>query len=210
MNKDQIKEHIVVESIKLFLKYGLKSVTMDDIAKNLSMSKKTIYQHFDDKEDIIIQATSRVFEEEMQMMAEIESKAENAVEHLYQQTIFLRERIRNTSAIALHDMKKYYQNAWKKYVCFKQDGIYDSVVRNLNRGISEGLFRKDINPEILAKFRIAQIELSFEEGFFENKTFSLVEIHEQLFEHFSFGILSEEGLKLFKTYKQKNPLHETV
>jgi len=83
-------------------------------------------------------------------------------------------------------------------------------VRNLNRGISEGLFRKDINPEILAKFRIAQIELSFEEGFFENKTFSLVEIHEQLFEHFSFGILSEEGLKLFKTYKQKNPLHETV
>ena len=210
MNKDQVKEHIVQESIKLFLKYGLKSVTMDDIAKHLSMSKKTIYLHFDDKEDIIIQATSRVFEEEMHVMGEIESKAENAVEHLYQQTLFLRERIRNTSVIALHDMKKYYQKAWTKYMCFKHEGIYNSVVRNLKRGISEGLFRKDINPDILAKFRIAQIELSFEEDVFDSNSFTLVEIHEQLFQHFSYGILSEEGLKLFKTYKQKNQLHETV
>lgn len=210
MSKDEIKENIITETIQLFMKYGLRSVTMDDIAKHLGMSKKTIYQHFKDKEEIIIQATKVVFDEEVKMMREVELGTENAVDHLYKQTLLLRERIKNTSSTTMYDMQKYYPKAWEKYKCFKQDVVYNSVINNLRRGIEEGLFRKDINPEILAKFRIAQIELSFDEETFAGFQFSLVEIHEQLFEHFTYGILSEKGLELFKTYKQKNNIHETV
>jgi len=210
MSKDLVKENIIAESIHLFLKNGLRSVTMDDIARHLGISKKTIYQHFKDKEEIIIQSTAAVFEAETKMMEEIEKVSENAVEHLYKQTIWLRERIKNTSTTALYDMKKYYHNAWVKYKCYKHDVVYNSVIRNLKRGIKEGLFRSDINPEILAQFRIGQIELSFEKDLFPGNKFTLVEIHEQLFEHFTYGILSEKGLDLFKTYKQKNHIHETV
>ena len=210
MSKDLIKEKIIAESIDLFMTYGLKSVTMDDIAKHLGMSKKTIYQHFKDKEDIIIQATNEVFNAENRMMCAIEDEAENAVEQLYKLTIQLRETIKSTSTTALYDMKKYYPRAWEKYKDYKHNVIYNSVIDNLKRGIKEGLFRSNINPEILAQLRIGEIELSFDKEFFPKDEFSLVEIHDQLFEHFTFGILSEEGIRLFETYKQKNNIHETI
>ena len=210
MSKDLIRENIITESIQLFMKYGLRSVTMDDIAKHLGMSKKTIYQHFKDKEEIIIKATKAVFDAEVKMMQDIEKGTENAVDHLFKQTLLIRERIKNTSSTTMYDMQKYYPKAWEKYKCFKQDVVYNSVIDNLRRGIKEGLFREDINPEILALIRIGQIELSFDKNVFPEKKYTLVEIHEQLFEHFTHGILSEKGLQLFKTYKKKNNIHEAV
>lgn len=208
MTKEVIKENIITESILLFTKFGLRSVTMDDIAKHMGMSKKTIYQHFKDKEEIIIKSTAVVFEQEKRMMNEIEDGAENAVEQLYKLTFCLRERIKNTSTTALFDMKKYYPSAWTKYKNFKHDIVYNSVINNLKRGIEEGLFRSDINPEILALLRIEEIELSFDKDFFQHDKFSLVEIHEQLFEHFTYGILSEKGIKLFENYNKKNNINE--
>lgn len=203
MNKNVVKENIISEAINLFMKNGLRSVTMDDIAKHLGISKKTIYQHFKDKEEIIIQSTSVVFDLENKMMEEIENGSENAVEELYKLTLCLRERIKNTSTTALYDMKKYYQKAWTKYKDFKHDVIYNSVIKNLKRGMEEGLFRSDINPEVLAQLRIEEIELSFNKDVFPEDKFSLVEVHEQLFEHFTYGILSEKGFTLFETYKHK-------
>jgi hypothetical protein len=141
-------------------------------------------------------------------MCAIEDAAENAVEQLYKLTIKLRETIKNTSTTALYDMKKYYPRAWEKYKDYKHNVIYNSVIDNLKRGIREGLFRENINPEILAQLRIGEIELSFDKEFFPKDEFSLVEIHDQLFEHFTYGILSKEGIKLFETYKQKNNINE--
>lgn len=203
MDKERIKENILTEALGLFTNYGLRSVTMDDIASKLGISKKTIYQHFKDKEEIIIQVTQMVFDVEHQKMLELEENSENAVDHLYQQTQWLRDRIKNTSNAALYDMRKYYLNAWEKYRCFKRDVIYQSVIRNLNRGIKEGLFREDLHPEILALLRIGEIELSFNKEIFPDEEYSLVEIHEQFFRHFTYGILSAQGLKLFEQYMKK-------
>jgi AcrR family transcriptional regulator len=202
MEIEPIKEKIITESIVLFMNYGVRSVTMDDIAKHLGISKKTIYIHFKDKEEIILQTTEYYFREEMKVMEEIEAKAQNAVEHMYNLTLCLRDRFGKTSTTVLYDLKKYYLNAWEKYKSYKHDVIFKSVLRNIERGISEGLFRKDVNPEILAYLRIGEIELSFNKDYFPEEKFSLVEIHGQLFEHFTYGILSKKGLKLFETYKQ--------
>ena len=199
----KLKEKIIAESIDLFMKYGLRSVTMDDIAKHLGISKKTIYQHFKDKEEIIILATSMHFANELKVMQEIEKDAENAVEHLYYLTNCLRDRTRNTNSNLLFDLKKYYKQAWNNYLKYKHDIIFNSVLRNLKRGIEEGLFRSDINPDILAYLRIGQIELSFNKDYFPDDKYTLGEIHEQLMEHFTYGILSEKGFKLLETYKQK-------
>lgn len=204
MEFESTKEKIIAESIMLFTSYGAKSVTMDDIAKHLAISKKTIYQHFKDKEDIILQATDYYFKQELRVMEEIEANAENAVEHLYNLTLCLRDRIGKTSIAALYDLRKYYSKAWDQYKNHKHDVIFKSVKRNIERGIKEGLFRNDINSEIIAYLRIGEVELSFNKDFFPEDKFSLVDIHKQLFEHFTYGILSEKGLKLFETYKQKD------
>jgi AcrR family transcriptional regulator len=203
MENDLIRKKIISESVVLFMEYGIRSVTMDDIARHLGMSKKTIYQHFKDKEEIILVSTHDYFQREHERMEEMEKNSENAVEALFNLTVCIREQVKNIKSNVLFDLKKYYQNAWEKYTRFKHDVIYDSVLRNMNRGISEGLFRSDINPQILAQLRIGEIELSFNKDYFPEDKFSLIEIHEQLFEHFTYGILSEKGFKLFETYKQK-------
>lgn len=210
MESESTKNKILSESIGLFMKYGLRSVTMDDIAQHLGMSKKTIYQHFKDKEEIILLTTALYFEKEHKIMDEIENDSENAVEHLYKLTHCLREQLSNTNTSVLYDLKKYYKRAWEKYKYYKHEVIFTSVLRNLEKGISEGLFRNDINSEVLARLRIGQIELSFNKEIFPDDKFSLFEIHEQFLDHFTFGILSEKGLNLFKTYKQKNKINETV
>lgn len=203
MEIETTKEKIVIEAIGLFMDYGVKSVTMDDISRHLGISKKTIYQLFKDKEEIIMQSTEYYFRQEMQVMEEIAENAENAVEHLYKLTVCLRERIGKTSRVALYDLKKYYVNAWNQYKSFRHDVIFKSVLQNIHRGMKEGLFRQDINPGILAQLRIGEIELSFNKEFFPDEKYNIVEVHQQLFDHFTYGILSDKRLKLFETYKQK-------
>ncbi len=203
MGNDTIKQKIITESIELFMSYGLRSVTMDDIAKHLGISKKTIYQHFKDKEEIIFLATAMHFEKEHKIMEEIENDTDNAVEQLYNITVCIRERTKKTNSSVLFDLKKYYKRAWENYQRYKHDTIFNSVYNNLKRGIAEGLFRSDINPEILAYLRIGQIELSFNKEYFPEDKFTLGEIHEQLLAHYTHGILSEKGFELLETYKQK-------
>ena len=203
MEASSIKDKIITESIALFLNYGIKSVTMDDIAKHLGMSKKTIYQHFKDKEEMIILATDQYFKNEHERMDGIEAGSENAVEALHNLTICLREQLKNAKANVLFDLKKYYVNAWNKYKRFKRDVIYESVINNLKRGITEGLYRSDLNVEILAQLRIGEIEMSFNWEYFPDDKFTLVDVHEQLLKHFTYGILSEKGFKLFENYKLK-------
>jgi len=204
MEKDNVRDKIIFESIELFMNYGIRSVTMDDIAKHLGISKKTIYQHFKDKEEIILCSTQLYFENEIKVVNELEKDCENAVDHLNKLTVCLRDRLKNTNSSVMFDLKKYYSKAWDLYKKHKHDVIFNSVLNNLKRGMAEGLFRMDINPEILAYLRIGEIELSFNKEYFPEDKFTLAEIHGQLFDHFTHGILSEEGFKLLETYKQKS------
>ncbi len=203
MEKDQIKEKIISESIGLFMQYGMKSVTMDDIARHMGISKKTIYQNFKDKEEIILSATERYLESELKVMESLQNISENAVEHLYKITVCIRDRMKNTNNSVLYDLKKYYSSAWEKYVTYKHDVIFRLVLGTLKEGIAEGWFRSSINPELMAYLRLAEIELSFNREYFPDDRFTLSEIHEQLFDHFTYGILSEKGLQQFESYKQK-------
>ncbi len=204
MEKNTVKEKIISESIELFMKYGLKSVTMDDIAKHLGISKKTIYLHFKDKEEIIYLTTSMYFEMEKVEMEEMERDSGNAVEHLYNLSICIQERMRNTNRSILFDLKKYYKRSWENYKRHKQEVIFNAVMNNLKLGIEEGFYRSGINPEILSYLRIGEIELTFDKGYFPEDKFTIGDINEQIFDHFAHGILSEKGHKLLESYKQKS------
>jgi AcrR family transcriptional regulator len=203
MEKDQIKERIISESIGLFMQFGMKSVTMDDIARHMGISKKTIYQNFKDKEEIVLSATERYLESELKVMESLKAVSENAVEHLYKITVCVRDRMKNTNNSVLYDLRKYYKAAWEKYTAYKNEVIFRHLLSTLQEGIEQGWFRSTINPEIMAYLRLGEIELSFNKEYFPDERFSLGEIHEQLFDHFTYGILSEKGLQQFETYKQQ-------
>ncbi len=202
-NSNTVKDNIIGGAIELFMKFGAKSVTMSDIAKHLGISKKTIYQNFQDKEEIISVATDVYFDNKLEMMKEAEKNASNAVEFLYNLTVSLKNRIRSSDLVVLNDLKKYHKEVWQKFKKKKHEVVFCSLLKCLKNGISEGLFRKDIDPGIMANLHIGQFELSCNEDFFPKEKYTITEVHEQIFDHFIHGILSEEGFAIFETYKQK-------
>jgi AcrR family transcriptional regulator len=203
-----VKEEILTASVDLFMQYGIRSVTMDDIARHLSISKKTIYQFFKDKEEIIMLATKAHIEKEERDFKEIDRSSSNAIEHLHKISLCMRERIRNLNPSLLYDLQKYYKKAWAVYQDFKDKVIYESLIKLLNQGKNEGFFRENINPGILAILRIEEIQMSFNNEVFSNDKYDLKEIHEQLFDHFMYGILTPNGLKLIKEYQHKTTIDE--
>ncbi len=200
---EETKSQIINTSIELFLKNGFKRVTMDDIAREMGISKKTIYQHFRDKEEIIITATQMHVEKECEIMVNLRKNTTNAVEHLFHLSQSLREIFNNMHATVLQDLKRYYKKAWVIYQKFEKEVLFKEIETSLQTGIKEGFFRKEINVKILSTLRLIEIQMSFDNEVFDHNTHSLFDIQHQLLEHFTYGILSEKGIELYNSYKKQ-------
>jgi AcrR family transcriptional regulator len=195
-----IEEKIIQASHDLFMRYSVKSITMDDIARHLSISKKTIYQYFKDKNDLVLQVTSNHLKEEKLEIQSIKSTTTNAIETLIEESMWLRRNITDMNPSLLYDLKKYHHQAWELYLESKEMVYIRSLVETLVKGISEGYFRKDIDPEILAVLRVEQIQMSLENLIYPRSRFEFKDVQTQLFNHFLNGLVSEKGRKLLKKY----------
>lgn len=190
-----MKEKILHESTGLFVRFGIRSVTMDDISKHMSISKKTIYQYFKDKEDLVFQCTEAYFKNEAEEIKTIERKSKNAIEYIFHITVCLREDMKDMNQGALYDLQKYYPSAYEIYKKFKGKLVLQSVTKFLEQGKKEGVFRETINSEIMARLRMEEIEMSFNPEKFPSCPNSMIEIHNQLFEHFIYGLLTPKGFE---------------
>jgi TetR/AcrR family transcriptional regulator, cholesterol catabolism regulator len=204
MEEIQTKEKILKGAEGLFTKYGIRSISMDDIARHLSVSKKTLYQHFADKDELVTIAVQTHMEEQKKVFDGIANQAENSIEELYQISVCLRKHTEENNPSLLFDIQKFHPKAWGVWVDYKNNFIRAMVVRNLEQGINEGYFRLDINPEILASLRLATIETCYDDRVFPKEKFVITEIQTQVFEHFVFGLCTEKGKKLYMKYKETN------
>ncbi|MEK6780456.1 MAG: TetR/AcrR family transcriptional regulator [Bacteroidota bacterium] len=210
MEDPSIKEKILKGSEELFMKYGVRSISMDDVARHLSVSKKTLYQHFTDKDEIV-QKVSQAHCDRNQIESElITANSENAIDELARLSIMLKKQMEELNPSLLFDLQKYHPAAWAVWLEFKSKCVRESVVRNLRQGIAEGHFRDELNSEILATARIILMEVAFDEQFFPRDKFEIVEVQSQLFDHFVFGICTEKGRKLYTKYRAEIANHETI
>ena len=196
------KEKILKGTEDLFMKYGVRSVSMDDIARHLSVSKKTLYQHFADKDEIVMKVSQAHCERNLKMTNDIIDSAENAIDELAKFSVMLKKQMEELNPSLLFDLKKYHSKAWSVWVDFKHRVIRESVVRNLIQGIAEGHFRPELNSEILATARIVMVEAAFDDQLFSRDKFNIVEVQSQLFDHFVFGLCTEKGRKLYQKYRE--------
>lgn len=194
----ELKEHILATAYRLFMTYGIRNITMDDLSKELSISKKTIYQHFKDKDEIVYLTTRIALEHEQKYLDEIQQHAKNSIDELILITKFMREHISKINPSVLFDIKKYYRDAWQLYLTFKHEVFINAVKASLKRGIEEGDFRKSIDIDILAIFRLEMIQLSFDDRIFPRTMFDFREVQMQILDHFIHGILTPKGLKAFQ------------
>ena len=198
-----MKEQIVKSVADLFQKYGIRSVSMDDIAHELKISKKTIYQYFDDKNQLVKEVTGAIISEKLAMHQEATDCSSNAIEELVAIAKLIRKHFSEMNPALMYDVRKYHPDAWELFAKHEREVMFNSIVDNLLRGQEEGFFRKEIDARILAKIRFEQIHISFDEQVFPKEEFDLTEVHMQLFDFFVHGILTPYGLEQFKKYENQ-------
>lgn len=198
------KEKIISAATQLFMRYGVRSVSMDDIAHNLSMSKKTLYQYFKDKDDIVTTAFRQHMDEEIAEYEAIHRDASDPIDEMTRVAQCMRKDFKDINPSLLFDIRKYHPRAWEIWVAFRNDHIYGTLTDSLKRGMEMGYFRKDIDVEVMARLRLEQVEMAFNTELFPPSQFELPHIQVQFFENFLRGILTRKGLELFDQYNELN------
>ncbi len=188
-----IKQHIVEGAQELFWTYGLRSVTMDDIANKLAMSKKTVYQYIQDKAELVYLCAEHQLENEFCNKKEVSQHAENAIVEVLKIMEYNRKFFLNFHPSLILDLQRSYPKAWKMFLRHKEEKIIKGIQENMERGIKEGLYRADIEPEVIARMRMAQVEAIFNPQIFSPKSHNIGEVQFQVFRHFLYGLVTLEG-----------------
>jgi AcrR family transcriptional regulator len=194
-------ERIILGGEELFLKAGIKSVTMDDIARHLGMSKKTIYQFFKDKNELVIALVQKKLKEDENQMEEIVNKSGNVIEGMINMMKCSEDIFSRINPIVIHDLQKYHPDAWKQFQNFKSGVIVQTLEELLKKGIEQGYIRADIDVKIIARMRMIQVEMGFNTAIFPHSEFNVWKVQQQFHEHFNYGICTLEGYRLLNEYR---------
>ncbi len=195
------KERILKKADELFNRYGIRSVSMDDIAAQLGMSKKTLYQYYADKDELVTGVFTAIMEENKGGCLKERAVSENALHEVSLSFERVQDMFANMNPAVLFDMEKYHPACFKKFRDFKNGFLYQMIKSNIERGIAEGLYRPEIDIDIVARYRIHSIMLAFNPEVFPANRTNLVHIEQELLEVFLNGIATPKGQKLIQKYK---------
>jgi TetR/AcrR family transcriptional regulator, cholesterol catabolism regulator len=184
----------------LVMQYSIRSVSMDDIAANLGMSKKTIYQYFKDKDELVESVVEDVIDTNECICNKDRDKAENAVHEIFLVMDMMAEMFKTMNPSILFDMQKYHPTAFVKFQKHRNEYMYDVCRQNIERGIKEELYRPEINLDIMARYRVETMLTAFNPEFQRSVKQSLVKIEEEIITHYLFGLVSIKGYKLALKY----------
>ncbi|WP_420578611.1 TetR/AcrR family transcriptional regulator [Ekhidna sp.] len=205
----EAKEKILSSAEELFIQYGIRSVTMDDVAREASMSKKTLYQYFDNKDGLVSEVALNHFQRETSEFEEIESQAKDAIHEILLVSQCLRQHVFRMNPSLLYDMQKYHGKAWDQYQEFKQGTIRAHIERNIERGKNEGFFRSGINAKVLSTLRVEGVQLVFNTKIFPREEFDFREVQLQILDHFIHGLLTDMGRKKYEEYMHLESTNHT-
>lgn len=147
-----MKDRIMSKASDLFLKLGFKSVTMDDIAGEMCISKKTIYKYFCNKEILIEESTAMVHDEIHTIIEQIVAKKHNAIEENFEIRKMFKEMFKSADTSPIYQMKKHYPEIYAKVISREMEECNTLFKQNIEKGIEQGLYRKEIGVENYMKF----------------------------------------------------------
>jgi AcrR family transcriptional regulator len=195
------KDRILTRAAALFMRNGIRSVSMDDIAADLGMSKKTLYKTFTNKDEIVLDVMTTHLCQAQSECARVADAAPDAVQEMLTISAWADQQFSNIHPSIFHDLRKYYPTAWTLFRAHKSGFILEQITRNLRRGIAEGLFRADLDVEVLARLNLAQIELAFDPELYPPAEFDPMRVNKVYDEHFLLGVATLKGHRLFNKYQ---------
>lgn len=153
---DKKLESIIIAVINLFKQYGLRSISMDEVARSLGISKKTLYQYVVNKEDLIMKCCEYVIET-YRASEDERNKNYNAIDVLLEISLAVRSLVDDVSPVVIFDFQKYYPHVLRAVIVKKREMIYSDMSRNFERGRKEGLYRDDIDHDLVLKLYIKNL-----------------------------------------------------
>ncbi len=202
MAEQNISEKILIKSLELFKQYGLRSVSMDDIASELAISKKTIYEHVKDKAELIEMVLLKKLNFNIKEFEEVFNNFnKNAIEKILILNDKIVGLIKEFSPAIKFDLQKYYPELYTKIIDTKKKKMIKMIAENIKNGKKENLFREDIDENTITKLHISGIDAICDNSFFNNKHDS-VNLFSQLLDYHIRGIVNDKGLELFEKLKK--------
>ena len=176
---------------------------MDEIASQSGVSKKTIYQYYADKDELV----DAVMEEEEKKVKsdsnECFDQSKDAVEEFLLTISRIYTRFSKMNPVIISDMERFHPKAHSRFQKMKYDHLFKVIQKNLQRGIEEGLYRSEIDTEVIARYRLESIMIPFNLSVYPPAKFSLAAVTKELMEHYLFGLATVKGHKLILKYKGK-------
>ena len=195
----EIREKIIEGALTQFLTYGIRNVTMDSIANSVGISKRTVYEIFRDKTELIHICIENLQQKHEERNYEIITTSRNVIETIF---TFMREGIKNMSSINpvfFMDMKKFYSSDWNALTEENEKNVLALSKKLLKQGIREGLFRSDINIPIVAKLFHEQMKLLADEKIFPHDEFNYADLFQSLTINFMRGISTQKGIEIIES-----------
>lgn len=188
--------HEILEKVSnLYRKYGIKSVTMDDISGELGISKKTLYLYVRDKKELVEKVILYEHEKKGISFRDIYMKEQNAIEELLEVNRLVTKLMQDYNPSLEYDLRKYYPKLNKRIKDDDRQRMYIAILKNMESGKEEGLFRKDLNTEVIAKLQISRFENFQDSELFSRHEAVSFEVFREIFIYHIRGISNEKGIK---------------
>jgi len=193
---------------KLYHRYGIKSVTMDDVASHLGISKKTLYEYFEDKKDLVSQVLRSEHDSHFREFDDILRRNLNAIEELFVIYKHIKRMIQDHNPSMDYDIRKYYPDLYMKIREIRRKDMFNNVLMNMVRGKEESLYRDDLNTEVITRLHLLRIENLVENDLFSADELNSFEIFHEIFVYHLYGIMSNKGRDFFE--KNFDKFRETL
>lgn len=190
-----MKEKILIKATEMFLELGFKSVTMDEIASELSISKKTIYAHFKNKIDLVTETTNFMFEHISTGIEKIQEKKLNSIEELFEIKNFILKTLKNEKASPQYQLQKFFPEIHHNLKQKQLDVVNKCVTENIERGIKNGVFRKEINIPFITLIYFSGVNNIEDEDVFSPEQFTKKELLTTYLDYHIRAIATEKGLQ---------------
>lgn len=192
------RKEIIDKVTDLYLRFGIRSVTMDDVVREVGISKKTLYQYFKDKSELVLSVIDCDSRKKMKEHNQALLGTSNAIEKMMAFYNFQMNMIKEYNPSMIYDLRKYYPDMHRKFIEKKREIIYENVLKNLEQGKREGLYRQEINQQVIAQLNLIRVEAIANSEYFKPEELLTSEFLKEMFTYHMYGIVSDKGRKILE------------
>lgn len=197
------RSKIIGKAAALFVESGIKGITMDELAEHLGMSKRTIYEHFADKKELVKECVIFIDNKKDELAKDAEKHSKNVIETLLTLHLDNLKMMGSVNRKFADDIKKFYPELHNYFQEKRESSIY-STINFLQKGVEEGVVRDDQNVEIYANLLHEEMYLLFDNRSIHLSEFSVKEVYSVMFLCFLRGIATSKGLAVIDDFLMKN------